>query len=87
MTARNVLPIVLFMSALFVGTGATAAEHAAAIFRVSANGPSRDDALKDAAQTISQKCATGGYVILNNWIRQSADGLFYYGPVAAYCTT
>lgn len=56
-----------------------------AIFRVSANGVSRDEALKDAALVISQRCAANGYVILDNQIRPSPEGVFFYGPVTARC--
>ena len=86
----KVRTVVLAISAFAIaapGAVATAAERAPnAIFRISANGPSPDNALKDVTQIISERCAASGFVIVNNQIKQSADGSFYYGSVSARCT-
>ena len=64
-----------------------AANAPGGIFRVSATGASKEDALQGATQAISHVCSSGRYVIVNDWIMQSVDGSRYSGPVTAYCTT
>jgi hypothetical protein len=86
MNLRTVLGVILLAALPLAGSNALAAEPEPAIFRVSTNGPSLDDALKEATQTITRLCAARGYVIVGNRIRPSSDGSFYYGPVTAYCT-
>jgi len=71
--------------ALSAALATTAGPSPTTIFRISANGPSMDQALQAATLIISQRCAANGYVILNNQIRPSPDGVFYYGPVTARC--
>ena len=55
-------------------------------FRVSANGASREAALKDATQLIGQVCAASSFVVIADGIRQADGGGAFYGPVSARCT-
>ena len=85
MRVRKAVLAVSAVSMLTSGATMAAERSSPAIFRISVNGSSMDVALRDATMVISQRCAASGFVIVNNQIRQSPDGSFYYGPVTARC--